>query len=533
MYLPRMVAWTITRAEWMGQRITLGKQFGGMVFGLVMSMVASGFLFTLGSTWLRVMGGVAYLCVFVSLVPALRQNRRLSRSVERIWDEDGCVCPACLASVRDRPCRHGVHVGQQPLLIRYWEAVATQQVVESVTLARQLLAHRRWMRWLDPVWRVTFSLIDPAVPMRRRVLVAACCSLGVVLPVLLAVRFLSGVYLPGFVMLMLLAAPCWVVLTPTFAGQRGRARCTACRQELADRPPARCPECNADLAVAGAVTSVQRGQRRLTWVIGVLAAVVVSAAAPFAAMMVTWPPWLSLQLARVTGPSPVLFYELSQQQLTPSETRQAAELLLGAIERSSQRRVFANGLLAGALASGVLDESWAKRMALAGVSIRAEPRIEDGLLKVELVPTIGENLFAAPGGAGVEPRLVLLEAALDGVSMELGNTRALTDDDVNADQRAATLAMLPRQSADVQAQLKRRLAEPDRFTITAPVEALKDGEHVLKVRFAVVVTGPAGGPYEPEFRVDGSLITPDDAIVHGQERVFPIDREVTITLPLR
>lgn len=190
-------------------------------------------------------------------------------------------------------------------------------------------------------------------------------------------------------------------------------------------------------------------------------------------------------------------------------------------------------MLAGALASGVLDESWAKRMALAGVSIRAEPRIEDGLLKVGLVPTIGENLFAAPGGAGVEPRLVLLEAALDGVSMELGNTRALTDDDVNADQRAATLAMLPRQSADVQAQLKRRLAEPDRFTITAPVEALKDGEHVLKVRFAVVVTGPAGGPYEPEFRVDGSLITPDDAIVHGQERVFPIDLEVTITLPLR
>jgi hypothetical protein len=533
MYLPRMVAWTITRAEWMGQRITLGKQFGGMVFGLVMSMVASGFLFTWGSTWLRVLGGVAYLCVFVSLVPALRQNRRLSRSVERIWDEDGCVCPACLVSVRDRPCRHGVHAGQQALLIRYWEAVATQQVVEAMSLGRQLYAHRPWMRWLDPFWRVTFSLIDPAVPMRRRVLVAACCSLGVVLPVLLAVRFLTGVYLPGFIMLMLLAAPCWVVLTPTFAGQRGRARCTACGQELADRPPARCPECNADLAVAGAVTSVQRGQRRLTWVIGVLAAVVVSAAAPFAAMMVTWPPWVSLQLARVTGPSPLLFYELSQQQLTPSETRQAAELLLGAIERSSQRRVFANGLLAGALASGVLDESWAKRMALAGVSIRAEPRIEDGLLKVELVPTIGENLFAAPGGAGVEPRLVLLEAALDGVSMELGNTRALTDDDVNAGQRAATLAMLPGQSADVQAQLKRRLAEPDRFTITAPVEALKDGEHVLKVRFAVVVTGPAGGPYEPEFRVDGSLITPDDAIVQGQERVFPIDREVTITLPLR
>jgi len=49
----------------------------------------------------------------------------------------------------------------------------------------------------------------------------------------------------------------------------------------------------------------------------------------------------------------------------------------------------------------------------------------------------------------------------------------------------------------------------------------------------VVVTGPAGGPYEPEFRVDGSLITPDDAIVVGRERVFPIDLAVTITLPLR
>ena len=165
--------------------------------------------------------------------------------------------------------------------------------------------------------------------------------------------------------------------------------------------------------------------------------------------------------------------------------------------------------------------------------VRAEPRVEDGALRVDLLPTVGENLFTVPGSAGVEPRVVLLEAALDGVSMELGDTRALTDDDVNADQRAATLAMLPGQSADVQAQLKRRLAEPDRFTITAPVESLKDGEHVLKVRFAVVVTGPAGGPYEPEFRVDGSLITPEDAIVNGQERVFPIDFEVTITLPLR
>ncbi len=528
-----MATWTITRAEWMGQRITLGKQCGGMVFGLVMSMAASALLFTLGSTWLRLMGGVAYVVVFASLVPALRQNRRLSRSVERIWDEDGCVCPACLASVRDHPCKHGVHAGQQTLLIRYWEAVATQQVVESMSLGRQLFAHRRWMRWLDPVWRVMFSLLDPGVPMRRRVLVAACCSFGLVLPVLLAVRFLSGVYLPGFVMLMLLAAPCWVVLTPTFAGRRGRARCAACGQELADQPPARCPECNADLAVAGAVTSVQRAQRRSKWIVGMLAVVVVSAAVPFAAMMVTLPPWLSLQLARVTGPSPLLFYELSQQQLTPSETRQAAELLLGAIERSSQRRSFVNGLLAGALASGVLDESWAKRMALAGVSVRTEPRLEEGVLTIDLLPTIGENLFAAPGGAGVEPRLVLLEAALDGVSMELGKTRALTDDDVNADQRAATLAMLPRQSADVQAQLKRRLAEPDRFTITAPVEALKDGEHVLKVRFAVVVTGPAGGPYEPEFRVDGSLVTPNDAIVNGQERVYPFEVEVTITLPLR
>ena len=530
---PVQLRWTITRAEWMGQRITLVKQFGGMVFGLVMCMVASGFLLTWGSTWLRVMGGVAYLCVFVSLVPALRQNRRRSRSVERIWDEDGCVCPACLASVRDRPCRHGVHAGQQPLLIRYWEAVATQQVVEAMSLGRQLYAHRRWMRWLDPVWRVMFSLIDPTVPMRRRVLVAACCSLALMLPVLLAVRFLTGVYLPGNFMLMLLAAPCWVVMTSTFAGQRGRARCAACRQELADLPPARCPECNADLAVAGAVTSVQRGQRRLTWIVGVLSVVVISAGVPFAAMMMTLPPWLSLQLARVTGPSPFLFYELSQQQLTPSETRQAAELLLGAIERSSQRRVFANGLLAGALASGVLDESWAKRMALAGVSVRAEPRVEDGALRVDLLPTIGENLFTVPGNAGVEPRLVLLEATLDGTPMELGSTRARSDQDVNPDERAAMLAMLLGQSADVQAQLTRRLAEPDRFTITAPVEALKDGEHVLKVRFAVVVTGPAGGPYEPEFRVDGSLITPDDAIVVGRERVFPIDLAVTITLPLR
>jgi hypothetical protein len=524
--------WTITRAEWMGQRRALGKQCGGIVFVLVMCMAASALLFTLGSTWLRLMGGVAYVVMFARLVPALRQNRRLARSVERIWDEGGCVCPACLASVRDHPCKHGVHAGQQPLLIRYWEAVATQQVVESMSLGRQLFAHRRWMRWLDPVWRVMFSLLDPAVPMRRRVLVAACCSFGLVLPVLLAVRFLTGVYLPGIVMLMLLAAPCWVVLTPTFAGRRGRARCAACGQKLADLPPARCPECNADLAVAGAVTSVQRGQRRLTWVVGVLAGVVVSAAT-FAAMMVSFPPWLSLQLARVTGPSPTLFYDLSQQQLTPSETKQAAELLLEAIERSSQRRVFSNGLLGDALASGVLDESWAKRMAIAGVSIRAEPRFEQGVLTIDLLPTIGENLFALSTGGGVEPRMVLIEATLDGAPMELGRTRALTHDDVDPALRADMLARLPSQRVEVQEVLKRQLAEPDRFTATAPTNSMNDGEHVLKLRFVIVVTGPAFGRYEPAFRVDGSLITPDDAVVSGQERVYPFDHEVTITLPLR
>jgi len=527
-----MMTWTITRAEWMGQRITLGKHFGWMVFGLVMSVLAGGALCAWGSSPTRVMLGVTCLCVSVSLVPALRQNRRRSRALESIWDDEGCVCPACLVSVRERPCKHGVHAGQQPLLIRYWEAIATQQVVEAMSLGRQLFAHRRWVRRLDPVWRMTSRLIDPAVPMRRRLLVAACCSIVLMLPALLVVRFVTGVYLPRLVMLIVLAAPCWVVLNPTLAGRRGRARCTACTQELADVPPSRCPECNADLAVAGAVTSVQR-ERRVTEIVGVLAVVVVTAAVPFAAMMMTLPPWLALQVARVTGPSPVLFYELSQQQLTPSETRQAAELLLDSIERPGRRRVFANGLLAGALASGVLDESWAKRMAMAGVSVRAEPRIEDGLLKVGLMPTIGENLFTVPGGAGVEPHVVLLEAALDGVAMELGDTRALTDDQVNADLRAATLAILPQQTARGQELLARELAEPDRFTVTAPIEVLKDGEHVLKVRFAVVVTGPAGGPYEPEFRVDGSLITPEDAIVNGQERVYPFDLEVTITLPLR
>ncbi|MBM4100446.1 MAG: hypothetical protein FJ260_10970 [Planctomycetes bacterium] len=514
-----MHPWTITRAEWIGQRITLGKHFGYMVLGLVVSLLAGGALCAWGSSPTRVMVGVTYLCASVSLIPALRQNRRRSRALDRIWDAEGCVCPACLASVRDRPCKHGVHAGQQPLLTRYWEAVATQQMFEARALRRQLLAPRRWTLPLGQVW----WLIDPAVPMSRRLLVAACCSLALILPILIAVRVLSGIYVPGPLMLMLLNAPLLAVIMSSLnPGKRGRSCCSACLQQLADNPPARCPECNADLAVAGAVTSVQRpGTVKITVVVTAMALVMSVGIA--ATMRVKLPPWLALQMARMTGPPPMLFYDLDRQQLTPSETRQAAELALEAVERSGE--VSANGLLAGALANGVLDESWAKRMAMAGVSVRAEPRIEDGLLKVGLVPTIGKNLFAVPGRAGVEPRVVLLAAALDGVTMELGDTRALTRREVDPYLRAATMMELRQEPSSA--------GEPDRFTVTAPVEALGDGEHLLKVRFAVVVTGRKYRPYEPEFRVDGSLITPADAIVNGQERVYPLDLEVTITLPLR
>lgn len=305
-----MVAWTITRAEWMGQRITLGKQFGGMVFGLVMSMVASGFLFTWGAP------GCGSWVASPTCACSCRWSRRSGRTVDsrarwsasgtrglRVSGVPGFGAGSPLQAWGSRRPAAAAH----PVLGSRGDAaggrvdVARSAALRASTL--DALARPGVACDVQPSrsWRT-----DAPPSARGRVLfvrLGAACADGGAVP--------DGVYLPGIVMLMLLAAPCWVVLTPTFAGRRGRARCAACGQELADQPPARCPECSADLAVAGAVTSVQRAQRRSKWIVGMLAAVVVSAAVPFAAMMVTLPPWLSLQLARVTGPSPLLFYELA------------------------------------------------------------------------------------------------------------------------------------------------------------------------------------------------------------------------------
>jgi len=108
-----LVPWTITRAEWMGQRRALGKHFGGAAFGLTRSLGLGAIAVAVGSSTVRIVFGLAWVSNLSSLVPAIWHNRRLALALNLIWDEQGCVCPGCLIAAREQPRKHGVSARPQ------------------------------------------------------------------------------------------------------------------------------------------------------------------------------------------------------------------------------------------------------------------------------------------------------------------------------------------------------------------------------------------------------------------------------------
>ena len=537
---PGFVPWTITRAEWFGQRARLRRRrilmwASVVLFAGIMSAAVIGGRFG-GFGWFAAASMLVGGC---SVAIANRWTARLERALDRIWDEHGCACPQCFESVLHQPCpRHGLGPASQPDLVALWEATATNQLPELMQASHRL-REQGWIGWQRRMPKVLSSvmltMVDPKAGIGRRLGVAIVIAVVLVLPVTLALRMV----VPG-----LLGSPVWlvmpllVVLTPsmTMTGGRGRNRCAACGQELADAVPAACPECNAGLSGDGAVTSVVQAPRAPLKVVGWF---MLFALAPLLLMVgpmwVDLPPWLGLRLARVLGPQPFLYRDLATQQLTSEEYDLAASIIIESVEADPSRSVLDWGFLGNALAAGTLPESWAKRMATSGVRVSTEALVEDGTLVVRVTPSMPHSLFVG----GLSPHLVLLAATIDGQPMQCGTERAFDHTAVDPGMRRAIKDAMATQLPAVQAAWKRWLELPTNLEARMPLAGLVEGEHRVELKMVVVVTAATtpgierGHRWQPAFDGQGALLVPDDARVAGGERVYPFDQAVTITLPLR
>lgn len=138
--------WTITRAEWDGlgrlspaMRILLGIAVL-MQFAVAVSLCLAPWAlarlapgpFPTGeprhiATWFSLAAGVLLL-LLMQLLLFWYARRRFERLRPMVWDANGCVCPWCRVRVDETPCRrHGLSSAEQATLIRYLEALATQQ----------------------------------------------------------------------------------------------------------------------------------------------------------------------------------------------------------------------------------------------------------------------------------------------------------------------------------------------------------------------------------------------------------------------
>ncbi len=527
------VPWSITRAEWMGQRSRLTWQSVGFATGACAMLIGATMYALLSQGRWAFAFAALWLVGSVSLALLILPIRRMRGALELIWEEHGCVCPRCLVSVREKPCaKHGLGRSAQPTLVRFWVAGATKQMHQVMVANMDLALHARPSRWTTLRLRVARAVAEswnPSRPWWHRSLMSSAFVIVICGPLFAALHWGFGmewgrmVFYGVFGVLATTIGPC-------FTTGRSRPRCVRCQQELASPHPMRCPECNASLTADGAVTSVAVPAHR-RWKLVVVAVAVSMLPALFMVLSTTdaLPPPLAIAMARVVGPSPMLWQRLGQASLTPEQAQSAADLLLEGIEAQPDRRVFDFRFLDSALAAGLLPESYTQRAALAVVEMDLRASVEGDALVAVATPRIVQDLleqrsttwvvclgFAAGDGARTPPSPFALSRA-------------------SCDQlyRDAVKASMQTQTDAVRAIMQKELDAPVEFVATWPLAALAPGTHEVRVWLAVVVTGAARTPYTPEFDGQGELVPPADTVVNGAIRVYPIERSVTVSVPLR
>lgn len=229
----------------------------------------------MGGWWWGIAASAYMATMLVVALQGLRRHAELSRALEAAWDDGGCVCPLCRRALPTRTeqgeaprCPHGLSRDDQPDLVEYWEAQARRDDVTAMRGFAALAARAPKRSFGVRFARVHAQGLSTAQDHGRR--------LGA--RYLAALQLMAFFSVPGFVVLAfgiadlpprsvpLLVAYLGIMLLVTgpFAvmgvvmRRRAEARCSACRQLLANPHPARCPECGVDLSAPAAVATVER-----------------------------------------------------------------------------------------------------------------------------------------------------------------------------------------------------------------------------------------------------------------------------------
>ncbi|MFO0962179.1 MAG: hypothetical protein U0625_04665 [Phycisphaerales bacterium] len=519
--------WTITRAEWDGlgrlspaMRILLGIAVL-MQFAVAVSLCLAPWAlarlapgpFPTGeprhiATWFSLAAGVLLL-LLMQLLLFWYARRRFERLRPMVWDANGCVCPWCRVRVDETPCRrHGLSSAEQATLIRYWEALATQQAKgifeTSKELAQAAGKHRR--RWpvvstIADAFRDSMAVSqDPdRTPMQR--MLGSWKWIAWQIAILVAGLALASLLLPRSVVGgVLLGCWPWIVVAPLYAfigplWRFGRLRCKACGHYCTSEQQERCLECGATLRAPGAVTRRQRvpWSRFALLALPAIVAFALHFATDFATPLL--PASMRSAIWANTRPPWGYWQNLDPTVMTPAQVDEEAQVLIRCAEPGGPRPLFDFDFLPRAEAAGKLSDAMidAALRATVQASLTVE-RTDDGPVAI-VHPSFGELLFGQQRVA----RLVFGGARVDDGPWTPSAPWSLFAHDLDEFWRRSGKILPPLPEAKLE--------------FRASLGALSAGTHRVRVRCWIVLTDPSWSRYEPAFDTTGALVAPKGAKV--------------------
>jgi hypothetical protein len=443
-----------------------------------------------------------------------RTDSRWTQFHPIVWESHGCACPWCKTRVDMTPCeRHGFSANEQPQLLAYWEALATEDTVASalssvelVRLAESLrpaasIGSRLWRGAIGPYRRASMHIVtvsnDPNATTMMRVRASVPSWL---LLVVYCAPIAAAVYaIFGRSILLSMLSGCWwmfpMMLVAVFLGpmaRPGRVRCKKCEQQCADLKPKLCLECGSDLTKPGAVARMDRAtNRRRSLVLLIIPLLMLIPMTGGFGLAKQLPLSTQLWWSSWTGPSYGFFQSLNIATLSPAEAASAAELLIAQAAPDGSRPVFDYDFLVNALASGKVPESTREAAARAIVLAELEVSTEDGVTTATVSPEFGELIL----GRDATPRFVFGGVSVDGAAWSASSELSLMNHDLDSFYRALKpaerqLSLLP------ESQLRYET------TLT-----LTPGTHEIRARGWIVLWGEAWKRFVPTFDVDGKLIS--------------------------
>ncbi len=511
--------WNITKAEWDGvaQRVERA-HFTFYMLVLAELLVAAGmcaaWYFLTAPISLRFLLWIALALVILvvgSVIWARRTTPRWLAFLPVVWEARACACPWCRTRVDSAPCEeHGLSAQEQPQLLAYFEAMATQNL-HALTRANDEL-RRTALRLRRPTskWKIVWECVfgpyrranaramgitahpDASLATRLRATVPKLLMDSLGLAVVVGVAY----FILGRSTSLAMLSGCWWILPMTLVmsvvgplWRQGPLRCAKCQHLCADANPTRCNECGDDLTRPAAVTRQERMPRSRWALLLVIPLLMMVFATGGFGVVSLLPLTTRVWCYSWIEPSPLFFQTLNVATLSPEEAAACADLLIARAAPDGPRPLFDFDFLANALAFGMVPQSTQEVAARAVVMATLEVETVDGVTRAIVVPQLGESIF----GPDFTPRFVFGGVSIDGGAWSASNELSIMEHDLNDFWRA-------RDDSPI------RVLSESELRFVTPLD-LAAGTHEIRARGWIVLWGPQWQRFTPTFDAEGLIVT--------------------------